>query len=143
VVEDTAVINFIFENGALGSMVLSDTAASAKSWELTTAENPGYPSYESEDCYHIAGTLGSIGIPTMKLKFYPKSVKPSWWTPFVEETVEVMKADPIDIQLNHFLEVIKGVQHPLVTVRDGYRNLLVIDAIRKSAKTKSLVELGF
>jgi predicted dehydrogenase len=141
-VEDTAVINFLFQNGALGAFVLSDTASTARSWEQTSCENPGYPSYPDEDCYFISGTKGSLAIPTMRLKYYPEDTAPSWWTPFKEEKLHFSSANPVELQLKHFSEVIRGVTAPLVTAEDGYRNLLITDAIKKSAVTNTIVDVS-
>lgn len=141
-VEDTAVINIVFDNGALGSFMLSDAAATARSWEQTSGENPNFPSYPDEDCYLIAGTRGSLAIPTLRLKYYPEGVDPSWWTPFTEETFSVVQQDPIALQITHFVDVIRGKATPLVTVRDGYRNLLIAEAIRRSAATRTVVNVS-
>lgn len=126
-VEDTVVMNFSFEQGALGSFVLSDTAASAKSWEQSSLENKSYAAYPDEDCYHIAGTNGSLDIPSMRLKTYTGDK--SWWKPFEQSQVDLLQTDPLVEQLEHFCDVILGHAEPLVSVYDGLQNLRVIEAI--------------
>lgn len=91
-VEDTAAINLRFAGGALGTFLLSDTAASARSWEQTSPENSGYAHYTDEDCYLIPGTRGSLAIPTMRLKVY--AGERSWSEPFHEDTIGVDWANP-------------------------------------------------
>lgn len=140
-VEDTVVINLAFANGALGTFVLSDTAATAKSWEQTSRENPSYPTYVDEDCYMISGTTGSLAIPTMRLKYYGAETEPSWWAPFREEVLEVRREDPLTRQLEHFTQVIEGRCAPLVSAADGLRNLLVTEAVRRSATTRQAVNV--
>lgn len=138
-VEDTAVINFIFSNGTLGTFALSDTAATPKSWEQTSRENSSYPTYPDEDCYTVTGTKGSLSIPTMRLKSFEGNTQPSWWTPFTEETLDIQRFDPLTCQLSHFLQVISGKCEPLVSAADGVRNLQVTEAVRDSAARKQIV----
>ncbi len=140
-VEDTVAINLRFANGALGSFMLSDTAACARSWEQTSQENKVYPSYDDEDCYVVVGTNGSLSVPTMRLKTYPRPEDRSWWKPFEVGTVEMVRDDPLKHQMEHFGAVVRGEAQPLVSARDGLQNLKVTEAIAHAARTGRVVEL--
>jgi predicted dehydrogenase len=140
-VEDTVSIGLRFANGVLGSFLLCDTAASAKSWEQTSQENKAYPSYDDEDCYTIAGTNGSLSIPTMRIKTYPRAADRSWWKPFEVGVVGMVRDDPIQLQMEHFGAVVRGEAAPLVSARDGLANLRVTEAIVAAAKSGTTVEI--
>jgi predicted dehydrogenase len=141
-VEDTVAINLRFANGTLGSFMLSDTAACPRSWEQTSQENPDYPTYKDDDCYVIAGTHGSLAVPTLRLKTYPVEADRSWWKPFTEATVAMTRDDPIKLQMAHFAQVVRGEASPLVTARDGFNNLRVTEAITQAAASGHIVHLS-
>jgi len=138
-VEDTVAINLRFASGVLGTFLLSDTAGSPKSWEQTSQENKSYPTYPDEDCYVVAGTFGSLAVPTMRLKTYEKKEDRSWWKPFQVGVAELERADPLERQLEHFCAVIRDEAKPLVTARDGLENLRITEAIVKAARTGQIV----
>jgi predicted dehydrogenase len=140
-VEDTVAINLRFASGVLGSFMLSDTAASARSWEQTSQENKAYPSYGDEDCYVVSGTNGSLSVPTMRIKTYPRPEERSWWKPFEVGAVGLVREDPILRQMVHFGEVARGEAEPKVSARDGLDNLRVTEAIAEAATTGRVVEL--
>lgn len=139
-VEDTVAINLRFANGALGTFLLSDTAASPRSWEQTSQENNAYPTYEDEDCYVISGTNGSLSIPTMRIKTYPRETDRSWWKPFDVGVVAMIHDDPLAHQIEHFGAVIRGEVEPIVSARDGLANLRITEAIVEAAKTGRVVQ---
>lgn len=141
-VEDSAVINLRFDSGVLGSFVLSDTAASARSWEQTSQENKAYPSYGDEDCYVLSGTLGTLAVPTMRLKTYADAQQASWWLPFELGEVDLVREDPLKRQLDHFVQIILGQAEPLVSVRDGLQNLRVVEAITQAVRTGQAVQIS-
>lgn len=131
-VEDSVTVAISFQSGAIGSFILSDTAASSKSWEMTSGENPAYPHYPSDNCYHFAGTNGSLDFPSMQTRLYKAGTTPSWWNSFEDGRLHFEPKDPLALQLQHFLEVIRGCAKPKVTLYDGYMNMCVVEAIRKS-----------
>ena len=141
-VEDTVAINLRFANGVLGTFLLSDTAASARSWEQTSQENKAYPSYGDEDCYVVTGTNGSLSVPTMRIKTYPRPQDRSWWKEFEVGVVGMVRDDPIKHQLEHFGAVVRGEAEPLVTARDGLQNLRITEAIARAAAQGSTVHLA-
>ena len=132
-VEDTAAMVFTFANGALGTFLLSDVAASPRSWEQTSRENASYASYDDEDCYHLAGTAGSLSVPTLRVRTYPGTR--SWWEPFDVATEAVERTDPLANQIAHFAAVIRGDEPPICSGRDGLASLKVVDAVLASART--------
>ncbi|MFC4299037.1 Gfo/Idh/MocA family protein [Castellaniella hirudinis] len=133
-VEDTAAISLRFDSGVLGTFLLSDTVASPRSWEQTSQENKAYSTYPDEDCYILAGTMGSLAVPTMRLRSYAGQADRSWWKPFQTDMLDLQRKDPLAEQIEHFAAVIRGEAQALVSVRDGVQNLRVVDAIREAAR---------
>lgn len=143
-VEDTAAITLRFASGALGTLLLSDCAASSRSWEHTSGED--HPRYalahvDDEDCYHLCGTMGSLSLPTLRLRRYPGEADRSWHKPLPKETVSVDRVDPLAGQMAHFIEVVQGLAQPKVSAHDGLRNLLVVEAVIESGRTGQIVRI--
>jgi predicted dehydrogenase len=138
-VEDTVAIALEFESGALGTFILSDAASSSKSWEMTAGENPAYPFFPDEACYHLAGTMGSIDFPSMTVRSYPDAADRSWWKPFELGRKSIQRADPLERQLSHFLDVIRQEAAPRVSAYDGLQNMRVLQALYDAIETKSSV----
>ena len=141
-VEDTVAMAIRFEQGALGTFLLSDIAASNQSWEMTSAENPAYPHSADAACYHLVGTNGSLDFPTLQGRFYGFDDLPSWWNPFQTMRLTVEKADPLKEQLRHFEAVVDGRAKPLVSPDEGLENMRVLEAIRRAIATRQTVELS-
>jgi predicted dehydrogenase len=131
-VEDSATIGLRFASGALGSFLLSDCAASPRSWEQTSGENPAYDHHGDEDCYVIAGEHGSLNVPTMRLR--TSDGEASWWSPLNKQTLSTQTHDPLARQLAHFCAVIRGDAEPRVSAADAARTLRVTLAVAESAR---------
>lgn len=138
-VEDTAAIIVGFANGALGTITVSDSIVAPWSWELTAAENPAYPETE-ETCYFIGGTRGSLEIP--KGKIWSQNGERSWWQPINHTVYESDAGDPLDAQIEHFCQVIAGVEQPIVSGLEGLKSLKVIEAIKASARDGRRIDLA-
>jgi len=139
-VEETVAVIVEFVNGALGSLVLSDVAAAPLSWELTSGEDPAFPQHDDRDCYAVAGTSGTLGIPTLRLT--TAEGPPSWRRPMRRSVARPRASDPLATQLEHFVEVIRGEAHPIVTGRDATESLRVTLAVAESAATGDVVACG-
>ena len=135
-VEDTAAIALRFAGGALGCFMLSDCAASPRSWEQTTGENRDYDHHCDEDCYVVAGTRGSLAVPTMRLREYEG--ERSWWAPMRSAHMPLREGDPLSRQLAHFCAVIRGDAAPRVTARDAARTLASTLAISEAARSGAI-----
>jgi predicted dehydrogenase len=132
-VEDTAAAVLSFTNGALGTLIVSDTASSQWSWETTAGENPYYPK-APEDCYRIAGTRGSLAVPSLDVRWH-EAGNESWGEPLTGQRQPVSPADPYVEQMRNFSDVIRGKAAPVLSGRDGTVTLAATLAIAQSAKT--------
>ena len=137
-VEDTSAIILTFENGALGTVTVSDTVSAPWSWELTAGENPVYPKTD-QSCYTIGGTAGSLSLPDLRVWSHPE--EQSWWTPIDADQVQAEPCDPVEAQLRHFLCVIADQTTPVVTAEDGLRNIEVLDAIKSAAQSGKITRV--
>ena len=138
-VEDTSAVILNFENGALGTVSISDAISAPWSWELTSGENPIYPKTD-QSCYMIGGTAGALSLPDLKV--WSHQGEQSWWSPIAADTRVVPQTDPVEAQLFHFLDVISGKAEPRVTAADGLRNIEVLEAIKIAASTGVVVPVG-
>ena len=136
--EDVAGALLRFKNGTIGTLSVSDSIVSPWSWELTSEENPVYPP-TSESCYFIGGSHGSLSIPDLTL--WGQNSERDWWKPLETASVHYETADPFYNQIVHFINVIKKVENPIVSGREGLRTLRVIEAIQKSALTQQSVKV--
>ncbi len=139
-VEDTLTATLTFANGAFGSILLSDAAAAPWSYEATTGENPLY-FRTAEDCYHFVGTAGALAFPSMQLWRYADPQRVGWQHPMTTHHLNVVAADPLVRQLEHFCRVIRSEEAPFVSAAEGTRALAVILALLASAETKQVVVL--
>jgi len=136
--EDVAGALLRFRNGVIGTISLSDSIVSPWSWEMTSKENPVYPP-TSESCYFIGGSHGSLSIPDLTL--WGQNSERDWWKPLEPVSMSYETADPLYNQIVHFINVIKKVENPIVSGREGLLTLKVIEAIQKSALTQQSVKV--
>jgi predicted dehydrogenase len=137
-VEDSAAITLRFENGSLGSLILSDAAAAPRSWEQTSGDDPAYARYPDQDSCFVAGTLGSIAVPT--LQRWQVQGEGSWNEAMRTDKLSAAAVDPLARQLDHFCDVVEGRCPPKVTVDDAARSLSVTLAIIKAVQTGGTVK---
>ena len=134
-VEDSAALVLRFASGALGSFIVSDTAAAPNSWEQTSGEDPAFAHYAGQDCYLLAGERGSLSVPT--LRGYTCEGEASWHRALQPITVPATNdaADPLQHQIDHFCDIIRGQAAPLVDAEDAARTLAATLAVAESARS--------
>jgi predicted dehydrogenase len=138
-VEDTAAVLIEFSSGALGTLILSDAAAAVRSWEQTSGENPAYARDASQDCIFLAGTRGSLAVPTMTRWLAADAA--SWNTPMRREQLPVFNQDPLVQQLKHFCAVARREAAPLVSAADALASLRATLAVHEAATTGQRITL--
>jgi predicted dehydrogenase len=132
-VEDTAAAILTFKNGALATLLLSDTVSAPWSWETTSGENPAFPR-TGQDAILVGGTRGSLAIPSLDLRWHEPG-REDWLEPLIQRREPIIPADPYVEQMRNFANVIRGSEAPVLTGRDGTVTLATTLAITASAET--------
>ena len=131
-VEDTAAAVLRLANGALATLVLSDTAVAPWCWDFCAGEQDQYPRQDVNTLF-FAGTQGSLSLPDLSLWHYKG--ERHWHQPITREQTAALKADPYTRQLQHFAAVIRGEEAPLCSALDGLRTLEATLAVLEAART--------
>jgi predicted dehydrogenase len=148
VVEDTVGTILRFQNGAIGTLAISDAVASPWSWEMTSGELQWFPRTD-QSCYLVGGTEASLSLP--RLELWHHGTGGHWFSPIQTErsvmpdrdprTLE-LKSNPHLTQMRHFCDVIRGAAKPLLDARGGARTLEATLAVLKAAETGEIVHLS-
>ncbi|WP_244817154.1 Gfo/Idh/MocA family protein [Caballeronia sp. Lep1P3] len=129
-VEDTAAVLLRFENGALGTLTVSDCAVSPWNWDLAAGEAAHYPR-QNVNTHFLSGTDASLSLPLLEIWDYRGGK--GWHDPLTVERTAPHFGDPYHEQLRHFAAVIDGKEAPLCSGDDGARTLAVTLAVHRSA----------
>jgi predicted dehydrogenase len=140
VVEDTAAAVLRFKNGALGTLLLSDTVSAPWSWEWGSGENPNRP-HDTENAFLVAGTRGSITVPHLQHRWHEPGDE-SWDNPLTQVRLKIAPADAYHEQMRNFAGVIRGAEAPVLSGRGGTITLATTLAITRSAQVGAPVRVA-
>ena len=140
-VEDTSGAVIRFADGALGTILCTDTGLSPWTIEQGTAENPAF-AYTAENSYRFIGTEGSLELPNLRLWSARDPRQAAWDKPLASTPMKVPDLDPYIEQLRHFRRVIREGEAPLVSAEDGARTLAATLAVAEAGRTQRPVDLA-
>jgi predicted dehydrogenase len=139
--DDTAAVLLRFRNGALGTIVITESTPSPWSWEASVSEGLGFHN-AGRDHARFVGTSASLSFPSMTTWSYDSADDaPGWKTPLHATRVDVEHNDPYMDQIAHFARVIRGLEAPHVSGADGLRSLAVVVAVIEAARTGKVVDI--
>jgi predicted dehydrogenase len=138
-VEDTAAVLLRFENGALGTFILSDAVPSPYFWDTASGQALYFPSRPA-DSYVIGGTRATLAVPSLDL--WSHGPGGDWRDEISATRLSVETSRCYANQLDNFVAVIRREAEPLVTARDATRTLAVTLAVERAAAESRPVALA-
>lgn len=142
-IEDTAALALRFENGALGSFLISDAGASPWSFEAGTYENPAIAG-TGQDYLRITGTKGALEFPSLKLWRADYEGEVEWSKGLSADAGQSFaRIDPIRAQMERFAALMAGkADDVLCSGADGLAAMEATLATALSAKQGQPVARG-
>lgn len=135
-VEDTAAVILRFKNGALGTITVSDTAASPWNWDLCAGEAEHYPR-QAQNSHFFTGTQGSMTLPALDIWSYRDAR--GWHERLTQEHTALHLGNPYDGQLQNLCDVIDGKAEPVCSAKDGLRSLQTTLAVHEAAASGTII----
>ena len=137
--EDAAAFVVRFQDGALGTFILSDQTPSPWTWEFATGENPAFPRSGQNAC-RFMGTKAALDFPNLTLWSHDEG-ESGWNQPTRPHPVEHGLGDAFAAQCRHFCAVIRGDEAPRITAADARETLRATLAVFDAAESGSRVML--
>jgi len=138
-VEDTAAALIEFDNGALGTFFISDSAVTPWTSEQGLGESPEFP-FSGESSYRFMGRRGALEFPEL-VHWTQAAAAQDWNQPIQAQRLHAPTIDPYVAQLDHFRDVIRGAAPSLQNVEDGARSLLATLAVAEAATAGRRIDL--
>jgi predicted dehydrogenase len=140
-VEDSAAILLAFADGALATVLISDTAVSPWCFEMATGESLQI-AYSGENTTRFVGTRGALEFPNLVLWRGHEATNFDWHHAPEAGRVKSLFIDVYAEQLRHFCAVICGEERPIAPAEDGARSIDVVCAIARSAQEGRTIRLA-
>lgn len=138
-VADTASLAIRFENGVLGTFVISDAAVSPWAWEYTSGQALYHPK-QPGPCLFLAGRKAALSVSDMYLWRHAEANQ-HWQHPLIRDYRPGDGSLTYVNQLEHFIKVIRREVQPLISARDGMATLAATLAVEKAAAEDRAVTL--
>ena len=120
-----------FENGALGTFILSDQTPSPWSWVQATGENAAFPP-TLQNAWRLMGTEGALDFPNLAL--WKHCDTPADWRYEIQcQPIKPLWEDAYIRQIDHFAGVIMGREKPRIDAEDAMATLAATLAVFESA----------
>lgn len=153
--DEGAALTFRFASGVVGSFLVSDATPSPHNFETGTGENPMIATSpikigesgdacagDGSDFYRIFGSDASLSVPDLTRWSYDGYAEKSWENQLKVEKIGLPDNEaPFDLQLAHFVDVIRGNAEPSCSGEEGLRALVVCEAVKKAMSTGMPVEI--
>jgi len=131
-VEDTAAALFQFDNGCMGTLILTDAGLSPWTIEQGSEENPNFP-HSGQNAYRLVGTKGSLELPVLRSWGPRIPGEIGWNKPLTSTDIALPYHDPYQAQLRHFQRLIRLGETPMISVLDGANTLAATLAVAHSS----------
>ncbi|ANB12868.1 hypothetical protein AWJ20_1146 [Sugiyamaella lignohabitans] len=140
-----ASVTLLFNCGAIGTFMLSDFDSSRDSSTFGSshlaAHSPQLPSTEeASSAYYIFGTTASLSIPEMaRYSFEDSGI--GWTSKMKVDTLLVESGLSYDLQLDHFINVLRGQEKPNCSGKESVMTLKVATAVQESLKDGDPIDI--